>query len=620
MKRTLYLVALLCSLCISTLRAADDTLLWGYTDKNFQALEGHGFSTQSMFGAAVLLTVDDMFDGATITGIDVPFSTEEAWEVTAFVASADDINTPLVSTFNDAGSTVGYNTYMFKEPYKLEKGKNVYVGYTFRIISTGTKEEKNPILTAGTSQPGGLMVYNKKAWADYSGEGWGCSGLQVRMKGVTLPADNAVMGHVADFGGGINSTANISAVVCGNSGTPVKSVGYKVDFGGKTTEGTASVNIATGFNQLQTINITVPTPASIGKYTATVTLTSVNGKPVTPSSSTATGTIYTRVVPRYTVMEEHTGTGCQHCTRGWAGMEYMKTHYDNYIAISVHQHNQDDAMYNPNYPSLGLSAAPSCLIDRRTKSLDPLYGSDPDKWIIGDFETYNAIMPEVEVHVDGYLMPDRKTVVARASVDFLNDCPDCTMCYAITADGLTCPENPDEQTARMWRQANVFAKTETRNNFRGDGTCEIRNLYAEFAQGGIYGETYLPNLVFNDVMIGSCYSPQGGYDVKPLPADGKAGTTAENDCTMQITCNEYGYAALNFDQIYVVALVIDKEGHVANATRARIQDAEGVGSVLTEPSTLNSQLSTPCDLQGRRLPSAPAAGLYIQNGKARLAR
>ena len=620
MKRKLFLVALLCSLCISSLRAADDTLLWGYTDNNFSALQGHGFSTQNVFGAAVLLTVDDKFDGATITVIDVPFSTEEAWEVTAFVASADDINTPLVSTFNDDGSSVGYNTYMFKEPYKLVKGKNVYVGYTFRIISTGTKQEKEPILTGGASQPGGLMVYNKKEWTDYSGEGWGNSGLQVRMKGAALPADYAVMGHIDDFGGGINTTATFPAIICGNSSTPIKQVGYKVDFGGKTTEGTADVNIATGFNQLQTINIVVPTPAEIGQYTATVTLTTVNGKPVTPSSSTALGTIYTRLVPRYTVMEEHTGTGCQHCTRGWAGMEYMKTHYDNYIAVSTHQHNQDDAMYNPNYPSLGLSAAPSCLLDRRTKALDPLYGSDPDEWIIGDFLACNAIMPEVEVHVSGTLQPDGKTVAAKASVDFLNNCPGCKISYVLTADGLTCPKNPDDKTLRMWRQANVFAKMETRNNFRGDGTCEIRNLYAEFAQGGKYGSTELTNLVFNDVMIGSSYTPAEGEHTDPLPADGKAGTTAENACNLPITCNEYGLAALKYDQIYVVAIVTDAEGHVANAGRARVMSAEGVGSVLAEPSTVDGQLSTSYDLAGHRLPSAPAGGLYIQNGKVRLAR
>ena len=431
MKRTLYLVALLCSLCISSLRAADDTLLWGYTDNNFSALQGHGFSTQNVFGAAVLLTVDDKFDGATITGIDVPFSTEEAWEVTAFVASADDINTPLVSTFNDDGSSVGYNTYMFKEPYKLVKGKNVYVGYTFRIISTGTKQEKEPILTGGASQPGGLMVYNKKEWTDYSGEGWGNSGLQVRMKGAALPADYAVMGHIDDFGGGINTTATFPAIICGNSSTPVKQVGYKVDFGGKTTEGTADVNIATGFNQLQTINIVVPTPAEIGQYTATVTLTTVNGKPVSPTTAAATATLYTRIVPRYTVMEEKTGTGCMHCTRGWAGMEYMRNHYDRFIAISAHNYNDDDAMVNKNYPDIGLSGAPSCALDRRTGPIDPLYGSDTDALIIADFEACNAIVPEVEVRAAGTLQPDGTTVAVKANVDFLYDSPGYSVFYAL---------------------------------------------------------------------------------------------------------------------------------------------------------------------------------------------
>ena len=615
MKKTILLIAAL--LGSITAHAAGDTQLWGYVPNDFTALNGHGFSTQNMFGAAVRLTVDDMFDGSLITGIDVPFNTEEAWEVTAFVASADDIDTPLTSTFSDEGTVVGYNTYTFSQPYRLEKGKDVYVGYTFRIISTATKEEKAPILTGGVAKKGGLMVYNKKEWADYSAEGWGNSGLQVHIQGATLPPDNASIVNVFDFGGGINSSSTLQAVVSGNSANAIHTLGYSVSMGGQTTQGTANVNIAPGFNKQATIDIAVPTPAEVGTYPATVTLQTVNGQPVAPTSATATATIYIRQVPRYTVMEEHTGTGCQHCTRGWAGMEYMKTHFDRYIAISNHQHNQDDAMYNQNYPPLGLSAAPSCLIDRKTKSLDPLYGSDEEKFIIADFERWNAVMPEVEVHADGRLQPDGQSVEAVVDVDFLNHCPDCTVFYAITADGLTCPENPDAKTLHMWEQANVFAKMETRNHYRGDGSCEIRNLYAEFAEGGKYGSTKLTNLVFNDVLIGSSYSTAGGSATDALPAEGKAGTTARTARTVQITCNEYGRAALRYDQIYLVALVLDAKGQVANAARVKVQMPEGIGAVLdTSAGTLST---TQYELSGRRLTAPHGQGIYIQNRKTYLA-
>ena len=620
MKKVFFLIAILCSLFSTTLHAADDTLLWGYTTPDFVALQANGFNQQNVFGAAVLLTVDDMFDGASITGIDVPFNTEEAWEVTAFVASADDINTPLVSTFNDDGSSIGYNTYMFKEPYKLEKGKNVYVGYTFRIISTTTQEERAPILTGGEAMPGGLMIYNKKEWTDYSGEGWGNSGLQVRLKGLTLPSDNAVMGKVYDFCGAINATATFKALIRSNSANPIRTIGYSVTLGDQTSQGTADVNIPAGLSQAASVSLSVPTLPSVGQYPATVTLTSVNGKPVTPTSASATATLYTRIVPRYTVMEEKTGTGCMHCTRGWAGMEYMRSHYDRFIAISTHNYNDDDAMVNKNYPDIGLTGAPSCALDRKTGPIDPLYGSDTNTLIIADFEACNAIVPEVEVHTSGALQPDGTTVAVKTTVDFLYDSPGYTVFYALTADGLTCPADADAKTQRRWMQANIFAQAETREHFRRDGSNELRNFYAEFAKGGEYGSTELYGLVFNDVMIGSSQTTDDGQPTTDaLPAEGKAGTSGETSRNVTITCNDLCRAALQYDKIYVVALVLDAQGRIANAGKARVEVPEGIGSVLAEPSTVNSQLSTSYDLAGHRLLSTPASGLYIQNGKVRLA-
>ena len=626
------LVALLCG---TPMHAADDTQLWGYTPADFSALQAHGFNQQNVFGAAVRLTVDDMFDGSLITGIDVPFNTEEAWEVTAFVASADDIDTPLTSTFSDDGTAVGYNTYTFSQPYRLQKGKDVYVGYTFRIISTATKQEKAPILTGGAAMPGGLMVYNKKEWTDYSAEGWGNSGLQVRLQGLVLPSDYAVMGKACDFSGAVNSSATCQVFLHGNSANAIHTLGYSVSLGGRTTQGTASVSVPAGLAQLATVSLAVPTPAEVGTYPVTVTLQTVNGQPVPPTSATATATLYTRLVPRYTVMEEQTGTGCMHCTRGWAGMEYMRDHYDRFIAISTHHYNAEDAMYNTGYPSIGLSSAPSCVIDRRTEAIDPLFGSNSQRYIIGDFEDCNALVPPVEVRVAGQLQPDGQSVEATASVDFLYPSPGCSVFYAITADGLTCPPDADERTRRMWMQANIFAQSETRDHFRGDGSNPLRNFYAEFAKGGQYGSTELYGLVFNDVMIGCSppkesenysaesshksadsfsYSADSKNHSAALPAEGKAGTTAQHACTVPVSCSPYCRAAIQYDRLNIVALVIDREGHVANAARARVEVPEGIGTVLTpsQPCPLTGSYG----LDGRISRPAPATRtLHIINGK-----
>ena len=72
------------------------------------------------------------------------------------------------------------------------------------------------------------------------------------------------------------------------------------------------------------------------------------------------------------------------------------------------------------------------------------------------------------------------------------------------------------------------------------------------------------------------------------------------------------------------ALLLDAESmEIVNAAQVRMEDATvsdddplitGVGTVLAEPSTVNSQLSTPYDLQGRPATTSHGA-VIVKDGK-----
>lgn len=587
----------------------DGTDMWGYTyDENF-GYACVGTSGTGEFGAAIKVAVDETMDGATIQGVAVPFFTTKATGVSVFVTKTLG-GTDLASGTLSGSTKQGYNNIAFEEAYKMTKGETLYVGYKFTISTVSAQTEAYPIATGSDIVPGALNLLLGGEWQDYSSQ-FGASPLQLLVKGLKLPENNVAVSSIDALVGGMGEKATLNCNLLGNSGNAITSVGYTVELDGATVTGQASVKVASGVNKRGTLPIEITLPATAGSYKAKVTLTSVNGVAVTPETVSGDVMVLLRTAKRNTVIEEFTGTTCAWCPRGWAAMEYIKEFRPEVIGIAIHQYDSADPMYNNNYASLQWQGAPGAMVDRKDGQIDPYEGGFGTT-IDADLDYYGAIVPFVDVTVSGtYTDATCAKVDAKASIEFLTDCEGYEIAYVLTGDGMTCPEGASTTIKNRWKQYNNYANyTTTQAGF--DTKTELGKKGALVCKGGKYGQSQIANLTFNDVLIGSSWGTTHKNKATALPTLSKAGEKVEHAYTVSVTASSYGKSAIKYDQVNIVALVLDKiSGEIVNAARAKVEYPEGIGTVLQETTDHGQQ--TAVDLSGRI--ATQAHGIVIQNGK-----
>lgn len=587
----------------------DGTDMWGYTyDENF-GYACVGTSGTGEFGAAIKVVVDETMEDATIQGVAVPFFTTKATGVSVFVTKTLG-GTDLASGTLSGSTKQGYNNIAFEEAYKMTKGETLYVGYKFTISTVSAQTEAYPIATGSDLVPGALNLLLGGEWEDYSSQ-FGASPLQLLVKGLKLPDNKVAVSSIDALVGGMGEKATLNCNLLGNSGNAITSVGYTVELDGATVTGQASVKVASGVNKRGTLPIEITLPATAGSYKAKVTLTSVNGVAVTPETVSGDVMVLLRTAKRNTVIEEFTGTTCAWCPRGWAAMEYIKEFRPEVIGIAIHQYDSADPMYNNNYATLQWKGAPGAMVDRKDGQVDPYEGGFGTT-IDADLDYYGAIVPFVDVTVSGtYTDATCAKVDAKASIEFLTDCEGYEIAYVLTGDGMTCPEGASTTLKNRWKQYNNYAGyTTTQAGF--DTKTELGKKGALVCKGGKYGQSQIPDLTFNDVLIGSSWGTTHKNKAEALPTLSKAGEKLDHAYTVSITASSYGKSAIKYDQVNIVALVLDKiSGEIVNAARAKVEYPEGIGTVLQETTDHGQQ--TAVDLSGRI--ATQAHGIVIQNGK-----
>ena len=314
-------------------------------------------------------------------------------------------------------------------------------------------------------------------------------------------------------------------------------------------------------------------PDKVGRFDLTFAVKKVNDVDY-DDEATGNGVLknLTRLVARRTVIEEFTGTGCGWCPRGWAGMEYMKETYpENFIGIAFHKYNSTDPMYYAPYPTLGMTGAPACVIDRKEEA-DPYYGNTDE--ILGietDFERLNAEAPEVDVEVNAQWNEDETSVDITTDVEFLITPGKVSLVYVLTADSL-------KGTTTAWRQSNYYASNYTKEQLAGSYILE------EFGQGGAYGSSSV-YLTFNDAVISSSYNANGVNQGQSLSsADGyEAGSTYSASYTVAGPTKTTVKSALRKDLVTAIVLVVDDTtGEILNAGKVRVSEPTAVKSVSTD--------------------------------------
>ena len=127
-----------------------------------------------------------------------------------------------------------------------------------------------------------------------------------------------------------------------------------------------------------------------------------------------------------------------------------------------------------------------------------------------------------------------------------------------------------------------------------------------FCSGGKYSGSSIKNFVFNDVAVGTSYDKNGKNQVEPLGAMA-GGERREVSCTLSLPTKATLRNALKKGTIYVVALVIDKDGTIANAAKCEVSDTDGISTVCSDS---NADTTLRYSLNGMQL-TAPQHGINM---------
>ena len=531
-----------------------------FTGSNKVAIELTADDLAPYYGKKIAGVRFNLGQGETSTGVFVQNLTLENGQIVdmADVATSD----KSVTSAAGATNTGEWHEVMFDNKVELSSSfQNLFVGFNYKQTSS------NYPIGVNSKVDGPFFMYaNIPASQGGNGENW----YQFQSGGMGLAIQLIVEGDFGqnnvqplNFGNVMvakGKTKNV-AVKFRNLGSKFTSIDYTISLDGKAgAEQHLDFGKDYGVGGTHTVEIPFAADSKIGTSTVTLTVTKVNGVENANATKTATGTLYTveREFVKRSVVEEGTGTDCGYCPRGHVVMHNMHNLYgDQFIGIALHQRSSTDPMYNVSY-DLGFTSFPQCMVNRSNNFWDP-YEQMP--------AVLKASLNEIalaEVTVAGTFAEEDTKVNATASVESLV-AGDYNLAFMLTADGLTGKTN-------SWKQQNYFCKGHAVNPYKSKSSMP-EDIQFLWDKGSSYVETY------NDVLISSSYVNNNNKATLPtLVANG----TVSSEYTLKMPTKRTLKEAIKHDQVYVVALLLDKKtGAIVNAGRARVTGSTGIEDITT---------------------------------------
>lgn len=565
---------------------------WGYLNGD-EEMNGVGVSKADTYHCAVFIPGDNAIAvGKTINAVRFGLTAPHATNAKVWVASELPVTVDASHTlrFVDVpDSKLGNAQIDVELPSAIEVPANgIYVGYSFTITTASGNADKYPVLFAGKPAVNMLILKTNSAvpqWTDLVDNNFGRLFLQVLLEGTF--AEN--IATAADFGPvysvlGESTTAMIA--VTNGGGTPLSSIDYTITTDGVTgAEQHADIANPIAFSNTGKVKITVAADETTGQKAKTLNITKVNGNANTAEDASANFTLYTlpELVERNIVVEEYTGTGCGYCPRGLAGMEKMRQAFgDRFVGIGIHQYNSSDAMYiaSSGYAKLNFDGAPSCRINRG-EVIDPYYGSADD--ILVDCVEELAIPALAKVNVSATIDEELTKVDAKAQVETLLDNSEYTLEFVVIGDGLT-------GTGSGWNQSNYYYQY-TAEQAGAD------EYLSQFCKGGKYGKSSVTGWIFNDVALVSSYV--NSSNKAPKLDVMNAGEQKEAEYSLTMPTKTTLKNAVKDAELFIVALIVDKQKHIVNAAKAPITIANPDGIQTINQSS--NQETVHYTLDGRRV-------------------
>lgn len=575
------------------MNAAEVDFSYTYGSQDFEEI---GTGKTETYDIAIRLN-DASLVGSKIKSFNVPFIVSDNVSAISVWATKElklekKVNIPDITSV-DVETADGEINVTFPEMIEIPEG-GLYVGYTFTVDKKDAETEK-PIVIAGDPLEDGLYMHTSRTylkWKSYASTMRGSSAITVTLDGDFQANALGVVSLEEPFGS-LGEEINLAATLVNHGIEPsLSSLEYVVHGIGDDTPLSYSFSEPVNLDFGQTFQVKLPFVAPIirNEYPIDLEITKVNG--VENKDRDNIGSTVLLVLDEVPVhkplMEEYTGTWCQYCTRGFAGLERMNSLYpDDFVAISYHNADPMERIDESSYPNY-IQGFPSAYIDR-TYSTDAYFGNSDSGFGIEPF--WKSIQEQLTLAVVNGSAVEKEdgSIDVKSDISFVKSVNGSyKVFYAIVSNGLTDPD---------WSQINAYSGAnpdlfvpEMEKFCRGGRTIKGLVFDDVFAAGSnLYGED---SSLIEDVVMDQLYTHEFSF-----AADEGMSTSDYNLFS-------------NASDLYAVIVLLDEKGTVVNTNKVLVENHKkttGVSSLGTDGVVATEYF----DLNGLRVDN-PSNGVFVK--------
>lgn len=557
---------------------------------------------------------DPALVGKKITGIRAVLNAYEGIESTSLWLSKEltlekidgiKVNVPDVCSAEVAPEKItipglddeyGQLSTVLSDPYVITE-EGIYVGYSLIVpaVEKGeelTDKQKNPLLLSPSNNDKSLYLRASKdflKWIAYNSKLGAAAMIYVTIEG-EFEEYSVGLKDLASAYAGIDEDFVVKAQISTPGLKDVTSLGYTYTVDGKTFDKTLEFDspIQASFINSTSVKLPIDAISQLGDYTIDLTINKVNGNEnVNPETSASCALSVIPFVPKHRPMlEEFTGTWCGWCTRGYFALETLGEIYGDDVVLAAY-HNGDPMEVTTKYP-VYVDGFPSATLNRGPLT-DPYYGNlNVDFGMKYEMLTSIETVVPADIQVTAFWGNEDKTEVkVNTTATFFEDKANAgyKIGYLLINNGLS-------GTGKDWNQANSFSGAA--EDYAGT-ELEVLTTWP----------SSVPDLIFNDVVV-DVTAISGVKDA--VPADVAYNQPYSSEYAFDIASNG---VIQDKDKLYVAAFIINPDGTILNANKAKVDGFSAVKGLEEAVSEVSAEYY---NLSGVRV-AAPQKGICLKVAK-----
>ncbi len=416
------------------------------------------------------------------------------------------------------------NMIDFSIPYTLTSD-GAYVGYTFTVKDISSESGQYPLVISDRVEKNGLWLLRTSEMSQWEESyRYYCPAIEIRLEG-DFPENAAKPADFEKVAAIVGSKVTVDVELLNFGSSVIENVDYTVT----TTEGTKSYHADLLSLSYKSLGTTILAPLQFDAKTVagvdeiSLTITKVNGTPngVTPAECKGELNTFAKEASfeRSVLVEEHTSTSCINCPLGHYAMDAMREKdAGHFVGLSLHKNNSDPMAFpRDKYADVVFTGTPQFLVNRG----EILHVDN----VVEIFEKELTKPAFAKIELKAKLSIDKTKVEVEAGVTSLLG-GTYSIAYVLGGDNL----------------------------YRTNG-------YGQYGKG---------RMTYNDVVLSTSYSSK-----KTTAPDLQLTANVKSEATFSLILPTTPalQEPLKEADLFVVAILTDKNGRVVNAARVAVEGA-----------------------------------------------